>query len=126
MEKLKQSIGSAFKAKDLGEVSFLLGLKITRDRRARKLWINQQSNVDSILQKFNMEHGAGVATPTAAGKKLTKQQAPETEEATAKMLKKPFRQAVGSLMYQMIGSRPDMAFAIQDTSRFLSNYGEAH
>ncbi|KAE9332538.1 Retrovirus-related Pol polyprotein from transposon TNT 1-94 [Phytophthora rubi] len=126
MEKLKQSIGSAFKANDLGEVSFLLGLKITRDRRARKLWINQQSNVDSILQKFNMEHGAGVATPTAAGKKLTKQQAPATEEATAKMLKKPFRQAVGSLMYQMIGSRPDMAFAIQDTSRFLSNYGEAH
>ncbi|POM74379.1 Hypothetical protein PHPALM_8680 [Phytophthora palmivora] len=93
---------------------------------ARQLWISQQSNADTILKKFNMEHGAGVATPTAAGKKLTKQQAPTSEEATAKMLKKPFRQAIGSLMYQMIGSRPDMDFAIQDVSCYFANYGEVH
>ncbi|OWZ03650.1 polyprotein [Phytophthora megakarya] len=126
MKALKQSICGAFKAKDLGEVSFILGLKISRDRAARKLWINQQSNVDTILKRFNMEHGAGVATPTAAGKKLTKLQSPTSEETMSKMLKKPFRQAVGSLMYQMIGSRPDIAFAIQDVSRYMANYGEAH
>lgn len=73
-----------------------------------------------------MEHSAGVATPTATGKKLTKLQAPMSEEETAKMLKKSFRQAVGSLMYQMIGSQPDLVFAVQDVSKYLANYEGAH
>lgn len=78
------------------------------------------------MKKFNMEHCAGVATPAAVGKKLSKQQSPSSEETVTKTLKKPFRQAVGSLMDVMIGSSPNIAFAIQDVSKCLLRYGEAH
>jgi hypothetical protein len=64
MKKLKASIGKKIKAKDLGQVNFILGLKVIRNRRERKLWINQENNAKGILEKFNLSHCNPVDTPT--------------------------------------------------------------
>ena len=50
---------------------------------------------------------------------------PITEE-TAKMCNIPYHEAVGSLMYTSLGTRPDITYAVQTLSRFLTKPGTAH
>ena len=42
------------------------------------------------------------------------------------MEKIPYASAVGSLMYAMIATRPDIAFAVGVVSRYMSNLGKKH
>ena len=51
---------------------------------------------------------------------------PKTSEKMAEMAKVPYASAIGSLMYAMLCTRPDIAYAISMTSRFQSNPGLEH
>ena len=42
------------------------------------------------------------------------------------MRKVPYREAIGSLMYASVATRPDITFAVSTLSQFLENPGEAH
>ena len=42
------------------------------------------------------------------------------------MQDKPYREALGSLMYAQVGTRPDIAYAITSLTRFMTNPGKAH
>ena len=58
--------------------------------------------------------------------KLTSVQSPSTTEEIAKMRNIPYHEAVGSLMYASLGTRPDITYAVQTVSRFAINPGPAH
>jgi len=60
------------------------------------------------------------------GLKLSKDQCPSTVEEVKEMKKIPYIQAVGSLMYLAIATRPDIAYAVGVLARFSSNPGPAH
>ena len=51
---------------------------------------------------------------------------PKTSEEMAEMAKVPYTSAIGSLMYAMLCTRPDIAYAVRVTSRFQSNLGLEH
>ena len=53
-----------FSMTDLGEVSLILGMKITRDRSKRTLYISQTDYTRSILDLFNMKDCSPVSTPS--------------------------------------------------------------
>jgi hypothetical protein len=38
----------------------------------------------------------------------------------------PYTSAIGSIIYAMICTRPDVSYALSATRRYQSNYGEAH
>jgi len=59
-----------------------------------------------------------IGTPLEVGLQLVK--ADESDDAL------PYREAVGSLMYLMVGTRPDLAIAVGKLSRFVSCYGKEH
>ena len=42
------------------------------------------------------------------------------------MEKVPYRQAIGSLMWAVVATQPDIAFAVSLLSQFLENLGEVH
>ena len=51
---------------------------------------------------------------------------PKTPDEINKMKSILYQSAVGSLMYMMIGTRPDIAFAVGAVSRYMANPGKAH
>ena len=58
--------------------------------------------------------------------RLSSSQSPSTTAKFAKMRDVPYHEAVGSLMYASLGTRPDIAFAVQTVSRFASKPGLPH
>ncbi|KAL5560868.1 hypothetical protein UlMin_030615 [Ulmus minor] len=73
-----------------------------------------------------MNNSKPVSLPIAAYFKLDNSLSPKTEEEKDYMLNIPYSNAVGSLMYSMVSSRPDLSFAISVLSRFMSNPGKSH
>lgn len=67
-----------------------------------------------------------MATPSDLNQKLSIQMCTEYDSKKREMAKIPYQEAVGSLLYLFEGSRPDIAFAVTDVSRFNKNYGEIH
>ncbi|XP_042065538.1 secreted RxLR effector protein 161-like [Salvia splendens] len=61
-----------------------------------------------------------------AESKLTVEQSPKSDEERLEMQDIPYASVVGSVMYAMIGTRPDVAQAISCTSRYMSNHGREH
>ena len=58
--------------------------------------------------------------------KLTKSMCPQSEEEKEKMSKKPYRELIGSLIYLVQLTRPDIAAAVYTCSKFLNNPGIEH
>ena len=73
-----------------------------------------------------MQNAKAVSTPIAPHFKLSAAQCPSTDEETEYMSRVPYSIAVGSLMYAMICSRPDLAYAMSLVSRYMSNPGKEH
>ena len=112
--------------KDLGSTKKMLGMSITRDRKNGKLWLLQQKYIEKVLERFSMSNSKPVSTLLACHFKLSSQQCPTSEKEKAEMKKIPYASAVGSLMYAMVCTRPDIAHAVGVVSRFLSNPGKEH
>jgi hypothetical protein len=123
---LKSLIGSRFKSKDLGDIHYILGVQVKRDRASRRLFMHQSKYAKSILEKFNFEQARAQQTPGDSSVQLSKKDSPQTEEDKQQMQDKDYRGLVGSLMYLMLGTRPDIAYSLQACSKFLSNPGQAH
>lgn len=124
--KLKEALLKSFDMKDLGSARQILGMQIRRDRKARKLWLSQEKYVERVLERFNMKNAKSTSTPLASHFKLSKSSCPTTEEGEKAMEAIPYSSAVGSLMYAMVCTRPDIAHAVGVVSRFLSNPGKEH
>ncbi|XP_031254695.1 secreted RxLR effector protein 161-like [Pistacia vera] len=67
-----------------------------------------------------------VIMPLASHFVLSKEQCPKTEVEMQTMEYVPYSNIIGSVMYAMIGTRPDLSFAISLLSRFMSNLGAKH
>ena len=124
--KLKERFFKSFDMKDLGPAKQMLGMRITRDRKAKKLWLSQEKYVERVLERFNMKYAKSVSTPLANHFKLRRSLCPTTTDEKEKMASIPYSSAVGSLMYCMVCTRPDIAHAVSTVSRFLSNPGKEH
>lgn len=55
IEKLKQDLSKSFSMKDLGPAKQILGMKISRNREAKRLWLSQEKYIEKVLQRFNMD-----------------------------------------------------------------------
>ena len=112
--------------KDLGEAQFILGIQIERDRANRILYLSQETYIKKVIERFGMSDCKPVSTPLEAGMKLSKLDSPESDEMVNEMKKIPYQSAVGAIMYAMLGTRPDIAFAITALSQFSTNPGHLH
>ena len=125
--RLKAQLSKEFEMKDLGEAKKILGMEIARDRQRGILCLTQKQYLKKVLQRFGMsEKTKPVSTPLAPHFKLSASQCPKTEEEREYMSKVPYSNAVGSLMYAMVCTRPDISHAVGTVSRYMHNPGKEH
>ena len=126
VNRLKSQLSKEFDMKDLGEARKILGMEIKRDRKSRKLWLSQGNYIEKVLEKFRMEKSKQVNTPLSQHFRLSAILCPTTDENKDSMSQVPYAQAVGSLMYVMVCTRPDIAQAVSVVSKYMSNPGKEH
>jgi hypothetical protein len=126
LEAVKDSLKNSFSMKDLGEAAYILGIKIYRDRSRRLIGLSQSTYIDKVLKRFNMHEAKKGFLPASHGIHLSKTQGPSTPDEQRRMDKIPYASAIGSIMYAMVCTRPDVSYALSATSRYQANPGESH
>ncbi|XP_070005633.1 secreted RxLR effector protein 161-like [Nicotiana tabacum] len=112
INKTKNFLSSKFEMKDLGEADVILGVKIKRTSYGFSL--SQSHYVEKMLKRFNCFDVAPVRTPYDPSihlKKNKKSSISQTEYA----------KIIGSIMFLMNYTRPDIAFAVSRLSRYTHN-----
>jgi len=100
------------------DLKYFVGMEIVR--QPKSIHIHQKNYIFKLLQKFNMVDANVVTTPADPNVRLKK---PANGE---KQCNPPYREAVGSLLFLSIVSRPDIAYAVSVVSRYLDNYDNSH
>lgn len=126
INKLKSQLSQEFEMKNLGAAKKILGMEIKRDRKKGQLCLSQKRYLEKVLSRFGMEKAKPVSTPLAAHFRLSAAQSPKTDAQKAEMANVPYASAVGSVMYAMICTRPDIAQAVSLVSRYMANPGKDH
>ncbi|GKD33855.1 retrotransposon protein, putative, ty1-copia subclass [Tanacetum coccineum] len=124
LQDVKSYLGRCFAMKDLGEAAYILGIKIYRDRSKRLIALCQSAYIEKILKIFYMENSKRGTIPMQEKLKLSKSQGASTPAEIRRMQNIPYALAVGSIMYAVRCTRPDVAFAQNITSRFQQNLGD--
>ena len=88
--------------------------------------LSQASYIDKILECFSMENSKKGFLPFWHAVALSKFQCPKTPEERESMRGIPYASAIGSLMYVMLCTQPDIYFSVGMVSRYQSDPGPAH
>jgi len=123
IETLKEYLNTQFKMKDEGPCVWFCGIRVVRDRPNRKIHLVQDAYIDKVLRQFGMENCKPKANPMDPGS--LDSMVNNTEKATEDDIKQ-YQSVIGSLMYAMIQTRPDLAFTVSVLSRFAANPSRAH
>ncbi len=114
--QVKEELSRKFEMKDFSDLHFFLDMEVERDRAQCLLYINQIGYLKEILKRFRMEDCKAIGVPLDLKTKLKKNVNKDDE-----MVKVPYQQVVGSLMYGMLCTRPDLAYPISVVSQHMAN-----
>lgn len=121
---IKGEFSRRFEMKDIGEAKLCLGLEITRDRKNKKLFLTQSAYVSKVLQRFALSECVPEVVP------LQECRHPENRlgmiSGSGDDARFPYRMAIGTLMYLMICTRPDIAFAVGKLAQFGEQPAQEH
>lgn len=126
LTSVKEWLAKHFQIKDLGQAECILGIRIYRDRSKRILALSQESYIDKVLERFSMEKSKTGFLPMGHGITLSKTQCPVEPKDVERMKSIPYASVVGSIMYAMMYTRPDVSYALSMTSCYQANTGESH
>jgi hypothetical protein len=117
--QIKDQMKKRFRRNDLGNVSFYLNMNMERNREHHIIDLHQHSYIRTISAKFRMDESRPVATPIAM--KLHKRK--PNEEACDPTI---YQSMIGSLLYSMTATRPDITYAIGVLSRYNHDPSNEH
>ena len=117
----KKEFMTKWECRDLGAAKEYLGMRITRDRKKRILLLDQISYAEKVIKRFNLQNAKPARTPLPS----VYIPAPYKKETTP-ALRSRYQSVIGSLLYIMLGTRPDIAYAVIKMSQFSANPSEEH
>lgn len=121
MKKIKKSLTARFKMKDLGKLSYCLGITVVYDKERKYLLMHQKQYIQSLLENYGLSQAKPAPTPANVSVKLVK------DDGVSKPVDPGYYQSmVGSLLYAAIATRPDIANAVGAVSKFNLCPTEAH
>ncbi|CAM8931339.1 unnamed protein product [Rhodiola kirilowii] len=113
----KEFLSSKFSMKDMGEAEVILGIKIEKVEGG--LALTQSQYIEKVLKKYKYLDCHPMNTHFESSQRLS-----PNKGAPVSQLK--YSRVIGSLMYAMTSTRPDIAFAVGKLSRYTSNPSEDH
>ncbi|CAM8900601.1 unnamed protein product [Rhodiola kirilowii] len=117
INQTKEFLSSKFSMKDMGEAEVILGIRIKKVEGGFAL--TQSHYIENVLRKFNYMDCHPLTTPYNSSTHLYPNKGkPQSQLEYAKV--------IGSLMYAMTCTRPDIAFAVGKLSRYTSNPSMQH
>ena len=121
LQKVKDSLTSRFKMKDMGKIHYCLGISIKQDEERKCLRMHQKQYIENMLEKYHLTDANTVSTPADLSVKLKK------DDGFSKDVDSTLYQLmIGSLLYAANSTRPDIAQAVGVVSRYTSRPSQAH
>lgn len=108
---------------DAAEVAWYLGVSVKCDCEKGTIKLSQEQYVNDLLKRFGMQDCNPILTPMEVGQHLTSEDCPVVPN---KDVVKHYQQLVGSLNYLVVWTWPELAFAVSQCARFMSNPGLSH
>ena len=119
MNLIKQKLNDNFKMKDLGQISYFLGIEFDLSKDTIKM--HQTRYAKMILEKYKMIDCNSKKTPCPVGiNKELGNNSPLLDDSTI------YREIIGSIMYLMTNTRPDICYIVSFLSQFMVNPTFAH
>ncbi|RDB27573.1 Retrovirus-related Pol polyprotein from transposon TNT 1-94 [Hypsizygus marmoreus] len=122
-----REMNKRFEVVDLGAASLYLGIRITRDRSVRKLWLSQRHFITELLTTYNLLNAHPSPVPLRQ-KLLPSTPSPPNSlpDIADEDIKVHFQRLVGSILYLALCTRPDIAYTAMALGQFNSNPSRAH
>ena len=119
IDKKKKLFMDKWECRDLGEVKEFLRMHIIH--KGKNIYLDQCAYLDKVLERFSMTNAKSVPTP------LPSNWVPQLAKGKASPeLLKNFQSIIGSLLYLMIGTCPDTAYAVTLLAKFSANPSQDH
>jgi hypothetical protein len=112
IQDLKAVLNKEYEMKDLGELKYFLGIQVHRSKEQKLIHISQSGYIGTLLERYNMQDSNPARVPLSQGTKLTKAAISDTLTNSSE-----YQSIVGSQMYAMLATRPDLAHSIQQISQ---------
>ena len=123
LQEVKRKLMNRFTMTDMGDVSLVLGMQISRDRKAGTLAISQEHYTKSILARFSMT-GCNPVHTTGAGAGLSIDQPDELLlDPTGTEL---YQSITGSLMFLSQCTCYDITYSVNQLARAMSKPSKLH
>src|SRR5205814_10363320 len=116
-------LSTRFNTKDLGEIQKILGVRVTQNRRNRELFIDQEQYLQAVLNRLGFTEAPHRRKDTPLNGYNCLQPAKQEEK---RLNITDYQQAIGSIMYRMVFTRPDIAFATGKLSQYLKELADCH
>jgi Reverse transcriptase (RNA-dependent DNA polymerase) len=126
LQLTKSSLKKVFSMKDLGETVYIIGIQIYRDRSKRIIRLSQSTYIHKVLNRFSMHNSKKGFLSMNHSAQLSKTQCPLTTDERSIMSRVLYASAIGSIMYVMLCTRPDVSYALSVTSRYQANPSLEH
>ena len=108
-----------WECQDLGDLKEFLWMHVTQ--QGSEIKIDQTEYLKKVLEQFSMVNTKSAATPLPSNWDLKA----NTGMATVAKVTN-YQSIIGSLLYLMIGTRPDIAYAVTHLSQFCTNPSLVH
>ncbi|KAG5742632.1 hypothetical protein H9Q70_014615, partial [Fusarium xylarioides] len=120
-DKIIKALKETYELQDKGEAEWFLGIRIVRDRPNKKIYLCHDSYLEKYAVKYDLNKRNWFPTIPIPVAKLSKR-----EDQASPAYIKSYQEKVGSLLYTAVMVRPDVAFAVSQLSKYLTNLSEEH
>nr|GFA86494.1 hypothetical protein [Tanacetum cinerariifolium] len=98
LQQVKDYLGKCFSMKDLGDVAYIIGIKIYKDRSKWLIGLSQDAYLDKIPKSYRMDGSKQGAIPMQVDCHIDKSQCAESKDDKDRMQNVPYASAVGSII----------------------------
>ncbi len=120
IKQIKGKLASAFDMVDMEPLVFYIRLKVTRNCKKKIIQLSQPGYIEKLLDQYGMLKAKTAKTPMRETSLLP------YEKPVSSNKKTKYAAKIGSIMYAIVETQINIAFATSMVSRFAKNPGPDH